>query len=277
LRYLTMVRLAVRLNLFVFGLAVLTPFIRIFMPFKPLWAHRLCMWVHSYSCWAFNVKVTSIGEPIGDRSDEPVLYVMNHISWMDIVVIGGLIKQACFVAKAELENWPVFGGLADLQRTLYVRREDRHRAGAQKNEIADRLAAGDNIILFPEGTSGLGGSVLPFKTSLFGLTDDPRLANLIIQPVTLSYTHLNGLPLLRSQRSLIAWVGDMSFGAHALPLLSQSSLKALVQFHAPVRRGAYANRKLLSAACEDVISRGLRRANRGRTETAVATALPDRL
>jgi lyso-ornithine lipid O-acyltransferase len=247
LRYLTMVRLAVRLNLFVFGLAVLTPFIRIFMPFKPLWAHRLCMWVHSYSCWAFNVKVTSIGEPVGDRSDEPVLYVMNHISWMDIVVIGGLIKQACFVAKAELENWPVFG------------------------------AAGDNIILFPEGTSGLGGSVLPFKTSLFGLSDDPRLANLIIQPVTLSYTHLNGLPLLRSQRSLIAWVGDMSFGAHALPLLSQSSLKALVQFHAPVRCGAYANRKLLSAACEDVISRGLRRANRGRTETAVATALPDRL
>jgi lyso-ornithine lipid O-acyltransferase len=213
---------------------------------------------------------------VGDRAQEPVLYVINHISWLDIVVVGGLVK-GCFVAKAELEDWPVFGPLADLQRTIYVRREERHRADEQKNSIADRLQSGDNILLFPEGTSGLGHVVLPFKTSLFGITDDARLTNLIIQPITLSYTHLNGLPLLRAQRSLVAWVGDMSFGAHALALLVQPSLRALVQFHAPVRRGSFANRKLLSAACEQIISEGLQLANAGRVETAVAVALPNRL
>jgi lyso-ornithine lipid O-acyltransferase len=276
LRYFMSARLLLRLLLFVLGLAVMVPFIKILMPFQRALAHRICMWVHSYSCWCFNVTVEKIGAPVGDRADEPVLYVLNHISWLDIVVVGGLVK-GCFVAKAELEQWPIFGALADLQRTIYVRREERHRAGQQKNTIADRLQGGDNVLLFPEGTSGLGHIVLPFKTSLFGITDDPRLANLIIQPVTLSYTHLNGLPLLRAQRSLVAWVGDMSFGAHALALLVQPSLNALVQFHAPVRRGSFESRKLLSAACEQAISQGLQLANSGRVETAVAVALPNRL
>lgn len=246
------------------------------MPFKRAWAHHVCRWVHGYSSWCFNVGISHIGAPIGNSSREPVLYVSNHISWVDIVVIGSIV-QGCFVAKSELENWPVFGPLADLQRTIYVKREERHRAGDQKDTIADRLSSGDNVILFPEGTSGLGTVVLPFKTSLFGLTDDPRLANLIIQPITISYSHLNGLPLLRAQRALIAWVGDMGFGAHAAQLLIQSSMHALVQFHPPVRRSGFANRKLLSAACQQAISDGLQLANRGRVETSVAATLPDRL
>jgi lyso-ornithine lipid O-acyltransferase len=234
------------------------------------------MWVHQYTRWCFNVGVSHVGAPIGNRSPDPVLYICNHISWMDIAVLGGIAK-ACFVAKSDLEDWPVLGPLANLQRTIYVRREDRHQAGAQKNTIADRLASGANIILFPEGTSGLGHMVLPFKTSLFGLTDDPRLRNLIIQPVTISYTHLNGLPLLRAQRAMIAWVGDMGFATHAAQLLIQSSLTAYLQFHPPVRRNHFANRKLLSAACEAVISTHLQQANRGRVETAVASPQPNRL
>jgi lyso-ornithine lipid O-acyltransferase len=258
------------------GLTLLVPLIKIFMPFNKNWGHHLCRWVHRYSGWCFNVTVTHIGEPVGNSNAEPVLYVCNHISWVDIVAIGSIAK-ACFVAKSELEGWPVFGPLADLQRTIYIRREDRHKAGNQKDSIADRLASGANIVLFPEGTSGLGHIVLPFKTSLFGLTDDPRLANLIIQPVSVNYTHLNGLPLLRAQRAMIAWVGDMSFGAHAGQLLIQRSLNALVQFHTPVRRSSFTNRKLLSAACEAMISAQLQRANMGRVETSIASFGSDRL
>jgi lyso-ornithine lipid O-acyltransferase len=276
LRYFTTLRLMIRLIFFALGLCLLVPLIKILMPFYPEWAYRICTWVHSYSCWCFNVRVEHIGEPVGHCTVEPVLYVINHISWIDIIVVGRLIKGN-FVAKAELENWPVLGGLADLQNTIYIKREERHRTADQKNNIADRLAGGNNVLLFPEGTSGLGHIILPFKSSLFGITDDPRLTNLIIQPVTLSYTHLNGLPLLRAQRAIIAWVGDMGFGSHAALLLSQSSLQALVQFHAPVRRGNFDNRKMLCAACEDVISSGLQLANAGRIETAVAAALPNRL
>jgi lyso-ornithine lipid O-acyltransferase len=276
LQYFATVRLVFRLILFMLGLAILVPWIKITTAFRKNWAHQICMWVHQYSRWCFNVGVSYTGTPVGNDSPHPVLYVCNHISWMDIAVLGS-IARACFVAKAELEDWPVFGPLADLQRTIYVRRENRHEASAQKDSIADRLASGANIILFPEGTSGLGHIVLPFKSSLFGLTDDPRLQNLIIQPVTISYTHLNAMPLLRAQRAMIAWVGDMGFGAHAAQLLIQSSLTSFVQFHPPVRRSQFANRKLLSAACQAEISGHLQRAYMGRSETSMAAAIQNRL
>jgi lyso-ornithine lipid O-acyltransferase len=258
------------------GCTLFVPLIKITMPFNSNWANHICRWGCRYSGWCFNIRVTHIGNPIGNNSAEPVLYVCNHISWVDIAVLGGIAK-ACFVAKAELEDWPVIGPLADILGTIYVKRENRHQAGNQKDSIADRLASGANIILFPEGTSGLGHVVLPFKTSLFGLTDDPRLQNLIIQPITISYTHLNGLPLLRAQRAMIAWVGDMDFCPHAWQLLIQQSLNALVQFHPPARRGSFANRKLLSAACEAVISDSLQRGNMGRGETSMVSRRPDRL
>jgi lyso-ornithine lipid O-acyltransferase len=276
LRYFINLRLMLRITLFVFGLALLVPLIKITMPFKVHWAHRICMWVHRYSIWCFNLTIVQTNKPASQNNADPVMYVCNHISWIDISVIGSILS-GCFVAKAELESWPIFGPLADLQRTIYIKREERLRANEQAETIANRLARGENIILFPEGTSGLGHVVLPFKSSLFAITDDLRLHNLRIQPVTLSYTHLNGLPLLRAQRALIAWVADMGFGSHAVQLLSQSSLRALVQFHPTLRRSDFSNRKTLSAACEAVISAGLQRANMGRVETSIAVSMPNRL
>ena len=241
----------------------------------PLSLH-MCAAYHRYLCWCFDFHIERVGEPVGHRADEPVLYVINHISWADIIVLGSMIR-GCFVARGDLKEWPVFGKLADLQRTIYVNREARHRAGAQRSEIADRLVSGDDVLLFPEGTSGSGTSVLPFKSTLFGIIDDDRLANLVIQPVTLSYTELNGMPLLRARRDIVAWVGDMGFGVHISRLLSQHSLRAHVQFHPAVRRSGFANRKLLARACEQLIAEGLERANMGRIESAVAMALPPKV
>lgn len=274
-RYLLLLRLAWRLLLMALGsLALLLP-IAIVARVNPRLSLYMCAAYHRYLAWCFDFRIQRVGEPVGNRAQEPVLYVINHISWVDIIVLGSIIR-GCFVARGDLKDWPLFGKMADLQRTIYVNREERHRAAAQRAEIADRLLAGDDVLLFPEGTSGSGIGVLPFKSTLFGIIEDQRLADLIIQPVTLSYTQLNGMPLLRAKREIIAWIGDMGFGGHIGRLLSQHSLEAKILFHPPVRRSAFPNRKLLSRACEQIIADGLQLANMGRLEASVALPVPDR-
>jgi 1-acyl-sn-glycerol-3-phosphate acyltransferase len=184
-----------------------------------------------------------------------VLYVSNHISWLDIPVLGSRIRGS-FVAKAEVGGMGLVGLLADIQDTVYVERDRRHRAGKQANEIQQRLGQGDNIILFPEGTSNDGVHVLPFKSSLFSVVEGAALRDVRIQPVTLAYTRLNGLPLTRQRLLDIAWIGDMELGPHAFDLMKLGRIEARILCHAPVMRQDFADRKALARHCHAVISAG---------------------
>ena len=101
------------------------------------------------------------------RRNGPLLLTANHSSWTDIVILGSL-REMAFIAKAEVATWPLFGMLAKLQRTVFIEREKRGKTHHQASVIATRLAAGDAMVLFAEGTTSDGNRVLPFKTSLFG-------------------------------------------------------------------------------------------------------------
>lgn len=184
-----------------------------------------------------------------------VLYVSNHISWLDIPVLGSRIRGS-FVAKAEVGNMGFVGHLADIQDTIYVERERRTRAGEQASEIERRLGQGDNIILFPEGTSNDGVHVLPFKSSLFSVVEGEAVADVRIQPVTLAYTRLNGLPLTRQRLLDIAWIGDMELGPHAFELMKLGRIEAHILCHDPVQRRDFADRKALARHCHAVIRAG---------------------
>jgi len=178
----------------------------------------------------------------GTAASGSVLFVCNHISWLDIPVLGSRIEGS-FVAKAEVEQMGMVGFLADMQETIYVDREQKSRSRAQANDILERLRAGGNVILFPEGTSNDG---------------------VRIQPVSLAYTHLNGLPLTRHRLMDIAWVGDMELGSHALDFMRLGRIDAAICFHEPVRRADFSDRKALARHCQSVISGGYRRLMRGR-------------
>jgi len=103
----------------------------------------------------------------------------------------------------------VFGWLARLQRTVFVDRRIRSTA-TQRDEISQRFAAGDALILFPEGTSGDGNRILPFKTALFGAAAQRgRIEPVVVQPVSLAYTRLDGIPIGRAYRPFVAWYGAM--------------------------------------------------------------------
>src|SRR5256714_15267935 len=142
----------------------------------------------------------------------PVLFPANPVSYLDITIFSSLIAGS-FVAKREVAGWPLFGWLAKLQRSVFIDRQVRSTAD-QRDSIAGRLAAGDALILFPEGTSGDGNRVLPFKSALFSVADQPATGPVTVQPVSIAYTRLNSMPIGRRYRPLFAWYGAMPMAPH---------------------------------------------------------------
>jgi len=189
------------------------------------------------------LKLRVVGELAAAR---PVVFVANHSSWLDIVALGAVLP-ACFIAKGDVADWPVIGAIARLGRTVFVSRA-RDTVVREQRELEGRLAAGDNILLFPEGTTSDGNRVLPFASAFLTLAFCP--ANPAVQPVTIVYDQLDGLPVRRADRPELAWYGDMDLAPHVLKLGRRRSYRATIVLGAPVPPGVHKNRKLLSAALE---------------------------
>jgi lyso-ornithine lipid O-acyltransferase len=226
----------------------------------PVAYHRLC-------CRILGIKLRFEGAPSSDR---PLLFVANHSSYLDIEILGAAV-EGCFVSKAEVAGWPLFGWLAKLQRTVFVERADRAGAARQRDEIRRRLKVGDNLILFPEGTSGDGVHLLPFKSALFSAADGEAVR---VQPVSVAYQLLDGIPLGRFYRPFFAWYGDMSMAPHLWKFLGMGQLTVVIQFHAPVRPADFGSRKLLAEHCRAAIAQGLALALAGRSSETGAAPVP---
>lgn len=204
----------------------------------------------------------------------PTLFVCNHLSYMDIPVLGSLIEGS-FVAKTEVGTWPGFGTLARLQRTVFVNRAKRSTSAEQRDSMIGRLQSGDNLILFPEGTSSDGNRTLPFKSALFAVAATEIDGEpLTVQPVTISCTHLDGIPIGRWLRPIYAWYGDMELPGHIWEMTGVGKLRIQVQFHAPMTVRDVGSRKALATASWQKIALGLAAANAGRTLPRPGTPPP---
>ncbi len=182
-------------------------------------------------------------------SHRPTLFVANHCSWLDIVALGGALP-GCFIAKAEVAKWPGIGFIARLGRTVFVSRS-RQTVAHEQHLLEMRLESGDNVILFPEGTTSDGNRVLPFASAFFTLAFGP--ARPWVQPVTIVYDELDGQPVRRGDRAEIAWYGDMNLAPHLKRLLRRRRLRATILFGEPLPPGGFANRKALCTALERMI------------------------
>jgi len=207
--------------------------------------------------WLVGVRITCIGAP----ASGPTLFVSNHISWLDIAILGARADTS-FVAKREVGEWGLVAALARAYRCVFVDRERRSSSAGQRSEMARRLEAGDSLVLFAEGTSTDGTAVMPFKSALFGVAQ--TLPELKVQPVTVSYTHINGMPIARAQRPLVAWFGNMELTSHVWQILRLGRISALIQFHEPTTFRDCETRKAMALHCRTVVARGLARANSGR-------------
>ncbi len=212
---------------------------------------------HRLVCRLLGIRVHVEGHL---ETGKPVLLVSNHVSWLDIPALS-TIAPVCFVAKAEVGTWPFVSLLAKLQRSVFVDRTRRTLVKHKAGEIAERLAQGDNIVLFAEGTSSDGNRVLPFRSSLFSATAfAPEAANdngpdVAVQTAAITYTHLHGLPILRHERPLIAWYGEMDMLSHAWNVLKSGPLDVTISISEPVPLASLRDRKQLAAFSEARVRR----------------------
>ncbi|MFC3695420.1 lysophospholipid acyltransferase family protein [Chenggangzhangella methanolivorans] len=235
-------------------------------------AQTLPMKFHRFAMAVVGVRVKVIGEPSSER---PLLIASNHASWLDIPVLGSVCRMS-FVAKSEIAGWPVFGQLARLQRTIFVDRARRTATAQVNDEMAARMIAGSPVVLFAEGTSSDGNRVLAFRTSLLGAARAAIAASggasIAVQPVSVAYTHRNGLPLGRLGRPFVAWYGEMTFAHHLWSILRDGAIDATVTFGETMRADAGTDRKRLAAVAEREVRRLTTNALLGRKAEDVARA-----
>ncbi|MEM6374994.1 MAG: lysophospholipid acyltransferase family protein [Pseudomonadota bacterium] len=185
--------------------------------------------------------------------------VANHASWLDILVLGAA-QPVVFVSKADVADWPVIGALARMVGTVFIARDPR-QAALQKMRLAEALAEGQVLVLFPEGTSTDGLRVLRFKSTLmaaFDLTAGPQAP--LIQPVTVQYS----APDTIDEPRFYAWWGDMALAPHLWSILGQSRQgHVTITRHELVRASDFEDRKTLSAALEAAVRAGMPEARRG--------------
>jgi len=228
---------------------------------------------HAVNCRIAGLAVRVIGTP-ANRPGRPVVFVSNHSSWADILVLGGVL-EACFVSKAEVGTWPLIRTVARLGRTVFVSRR-RTETGRERDELAARLAAGDSIILFPEGTTSDGSRVLPFRSALLGMVETGAAAGggPLVQPVSLVFDRLDGLPIGRKDRPHFAWYGAMNIADHAWVMLSRRSSRATVLLHPPLDPAAFPSRKALADAAFAAVDSGCAALRQGRPVDAGEWASP---
>ena len=210
---------------------------------------------YRFLCRLLRIRIEVRGAVV---TNMPVMIVSNHMSWSDIVVLGAIAPMV-FVAKREVSGWPLIGAAARVQKVVFVDRERRQQTGNTVNEMAERLAEGHPVVLFAEGTSSDGNRVLPFRTALVGaasaMRDDAALGGLVLQPMSICYPGLAGLPMARAQRPRVAWYGDLDFLPHLKDFIRRNDVDAVVTFGTPVAATAGQDRKALARTLEGTVRR----------------------
>jgi len=274
-----MIRVALIAIAFLTLTLVLLPFQLIGLAFRLPIQRIIPHWYHRILCAVIGIRVRQIGQ----RSPEfPLLILANHASWLDIVVITAL-TPAVFIAKKEVATWPLFGQLAKLQRSVFIDRERRHRTGAATQEIADRLLGGDAVVLFAEGTSGDGNRTLPFRSALIGAVHHTVARSthhdaVTVQPLSLAYVSLSGLPIGRASRERVSWYGDIDLIPHLIGVLRSGAIDVVASWGAPVAYGVGADRKEIARSAEVAVRRmtasALRSAPTGQATDDEVEAIP---
>ena len=174
----------------------------------------------------------------GTRVETPVFLVSNHVSWLDIPLIASQ-RHLYFLSKAEVGNWPLIGMLARAVGTLFIKRGSGE-SGRKAREIADRLALGHTVLVFPEGTTTDGTGLRRFFPQLF---DAPLMADVPVQPLVVRYLDDNGAP-----DATMAFIGDDEFHHHLWAMLLRHRIRVRLHFCEPLSAQGTDRKGLCQAA-----------------------------
>jgi 1-acyl-sn-glycerol-3-phosphate acyltransferase len=235
------VRLIWRVLLMLMSLIVLVPLHYLFRIIA--YGSPFPMYFLRFAAWVCGARVKVIGTPL----KRDVFFISNHISWIDILALAGASGTA-FVAKAELNEVPVVGWLSRLNRTVFVKRENRMGVAAQINSLREALSDNWSVTVFPEGTVTDGQSLLPFKTSMLRVLEPPP-ADVLVQPVMIFYGEI---------AEWIGWVGDESGLNNAKRVLARKgSFPLELHFLEPFSPEDHHGRKAIAAKARDEIEEAL--------------------
>ncbi|NCP23254.1 MAG: 1-acyl-sn-glycerol-3-phosphate acyltransferase [Erythrobacter sp.] len=205
-----------------------------------------------YTARVVGAKVTRVGTPL--RRD--VFFISNHLSWIDILALAGASGTA-FVAKQELSEVPGIGWLCSLNRTVFVKRENRMGVAEQINALKEALQDNWSVTVFPEGTVTDGQSLLPFKSSMLSVLEPPP-PGVLVQPVVMDYGAV---------AEEISWIGDESGLHNAMRVVARrGTFRLKIHFLDPFSPGIHRGRKAIAAQArtqiverlEEVLGRPLR-------------------
>ena len=256
-----------RVLFFVF---IIVPFLIVAIPLQwlilllhlPFW-NVLPRIFHRLAAHFLGLRVRLIGKP---ETGKATLVVANHISWIDIIAIGS-VANVSFVARDELNKWPVVGFFSRMQRTIFVSASPRDAARTATSEMARRMVGGGAVCLFAEGRSDVGTHVMPFRSGLVAASQtaliDAGARYVSIQPVTIAYTHLQGLPITRPERALVAWIKAKSVAENIWDILTSGTRDVTVAFGRPMPLAEGSNRKEITRRAENEVRRMLVALNRG--------------
>lgn len=170
-------------------------------------------------CRVLGVHIEVVGKP----SDEPGVLVCNHLTYIDIPVLAGYLDTV-FVAKSEIASWPAIGFLSRHMGTIFIDRGRNRSIPEVNRQIDAALAAGDGVVIFPEGTSTSGAAVAPFRASLL---EPAAEAQRPVHVASLSYRTAEGM---RPPSEVVCWWGDMEFGPHLIQFLGLKRVDGRLEF-----------------------------------------------
>lgn len=201
------------------------------------WTQRFLRW----TARALSLDVQIVGTPVPDH----VLYIANHLSWLDILALGSVVDTG-FVAKDDVAGWPLIGWLARIGGTIFINRESRREARGQADALGEALKLGRPVVLFPEGTTNDGIALFPFRPALFASVCPPP-AGVVIQPIAIDYG---------AEAAAICWTGDEPLAPNARKILERKGrLLVTLRFLTPITD--HPDRKTLAAQTQRMIADAL--------------------
>ena len=197
------------------------------------------MWFLRFTARIVGARVRANGTPL--RRD--VFFISNHLSWIDILALAGASGTA-FVAKQELAEVPGIGWLCRLNRTVFVKRENRMGVAEQINALREALQDNWSVTVFPEGTVTDGQSLLPFKSSMLSVLEPPP-PGVLVQPVMLDYGAV---------AEEIGWVGEETGLHNAMRVMARrGSFPMTIHFLEPFNPEEFRGRKAIAAKAREEI------------------------
>ena len=202
-------------------------------------------------CWGLNLRIRAHGQPVAGPG---TLYVANHISWADIPALA-MVLDAAFVAKSEVRRWPAIGRFAWHFGCVFIEREKRGTTREQAEAVERHLRGPLGLVMFPEGTTGDGGAVLPFRSSLFALVEGAGDGEwqTRVQPVTMLYRHGDGSALSPAEARQVAWTGDDELMPNVIALASRGGVLVDIWFEEPLT--GFDRKHLARASREAIVAR----------------------